>query len=495
MPKEKKTKHTILSDPFDIQAFDGIMEESTKLQEQLEESKLKTVRHLAQDVFSSVYKYLPTLKEEEEIHYGYLFNRSLMERAMETKEWERLRAMTKLHDVESAIATDVILKVVLENVSDEDVENVNDYLDASNAYQKAQEQLDAIDEVPQDQQTPQMQQAKKKLRKQLPKLQGAAKDTQAGMDQACQNPAMRSAMRQALDQARQDLDEANEFFSGWGLNPGELHSVPPQERMRLMRMLIDNEKIKQLVKILGRFKRLALQKRQTRVTREPSEVVGIEQGDDISRVLPSELVDLIDEDREILFFKKLLGGELLQYKLEGKEKMGRGPIIMLVDTSGSMWGDREIWAKGVALAMADIALRDKRNIEVICFSSRTEIAKFVIEKGIDPVERIHRLVDIATYNFGGGTDFEEPLEMALADIDTQEFKKADIVMVTDGECDFSDEFLVYYNEVKKKKDFRMHTVLVGCTSYALKKVSDDVHELWDILREGERVAGELFEVV
>jgi len=138
MPKEKKEKHTILSDPFDIQAFDGILEESTKLQEQLEESKLKTVRHLAQDVFSSVYKYLPTLKEEGDIHYGHLFNRSLMERAMETKEWERLRAMTKLHDVESAIATDVILKVVLENVSDEDVENVNDYLDASNAYQKAQ---------------------------------------------------------------------------------------------------------------------------------------------------------------------------------------------------------------------------------------------------------------------------------------------------------------------------------------------------------------------
>lgn len=495
MPKEKKTKHTILSDPFDIQAFDGIMEESTKLQNQLEESKLKTVRHLAQDVFSSVYKYLPTLKDEEEIQYGYLFNRSLMEKAMETKEWERLRAMTKLHDVESAIATEVILMVVLENISDEDIENVNDYHDASNACQKAQKQIDELGEIPQDQQTPQMKQAKKKLQNQLPKLQGDLKDTRAGMDQACQNPAMRSAMRQALGKAQENLDEANEFFSGWGLNPGELHRVPPQERIKLMRMLIDNEKIKKLVKILGRFKRLALQKRQTRVTREPSEVMGIEQGGDISRVLPSELLDLVDEKRKILFFKKLLGKELLQYKLEGKEKIGRGPIIVLVDTSGSMYGDREIWAKGVALAMADIALRDKRNIEVICFASRTELAKFVIEKDIDPVDRINRLVEIATYNFGGGTDFEEPLEMAIADIDTQEFKKADIVMVTDGECDFSDEFLTYYNEVKKKKDFRMHTVLVGCSSYSLKKVSDDIHELWDILKEGERVAGELFEVV
>ncbi len=292
----------------------------------------------------------------------------------------------------------------------------------------------------------------------------------------------------------------NDFAGGWGMEPGSLTKLPSKDRLELMRRIQRSVKVRELNKLMGRFRRLAFQRRYTRVTTEPSEVVDIKVGDDLARVVPTELVSFTNPEREDQFYAKYVQGGLLMYEMKGRETFGRGPIIICIDNSGSMAAGvggvtAEMWAKAMGLAMAEIALKDRRTIEFINFSSRTEVSKTVVEHTLPPQERLNRLIKVAEEFFNGGTDFERPLDEAVQDIEKQEFRKADVIMVTDGIADFSDGFLKRFRKVKEEKQFRLHSVIIGGTSEALEKVSDEVHKLYNLLAQGDAVAGDLFEAV
>ena len=491
-------KYTVTCDPFDIRAFRDVFKESEKLQETLDPKRLATAVELGQDVFDSLYKYVPQLKANQEVDPAYEFNRSLIEKAMGTQEYQRLRSVTQLHDTESAIATEVISEELLKSLPEEDRQAVNDYAQKSGNLQNALDKLRALEAM--KKLSPKNQKAQAGLQQQMPGLQQAVQQAQKAFNAACQNPALKAAFRQAVNAALGELTLAGDFAGGWGLDPGQLSKVPAKERMELMKLIVRSTKIKELSKLLGRFKRLAFQKRYTRPTMEPTEVVDVTIGDDLAHILPSELALLGSPMLRGLFYKKYVEKDLLQYELRGRETFGRGPIIILIDNSGSMGAGiedvtREMWAKAMGLAMAEIALKDKRTIEFINFGSRGEIHKVVIEHTLPPAERVRRMIEAAETNFGGGTDFERPLQEAVDDVDRQAFKKADVIMVTDGQCDVSEEFEERFKEVKEKKAFRLHSVIIGGTDETLVRLSDTVHNLYDLLSQGDAVAGNLFESV
>ena len=49
------------------------------------------------------------------------------------------------------------------------------------------------------------------------------------------------------------------------------------------------------------------------------------------------------------FYRRFLDQELIQYSLRGVEEKGKGPMIVCLDGSSSMAGDKEIWSKAVTL--------------------------------------------------------------------------------------------------------------------------------------------------
>ena len=55
------------------------------------------------------------------------------------------------------------------------------------------------------------------------------------------------------------------------------------------------------------------------------------------------------------FHRRFLDQELLQYSLRGVEEKGKGPMIVCLDGSSSMAGDKEIWSKAVTLTLLEIA--------------------------------------------------------------------------------------------------------------------------------------------
>ena len=174
----------------------------------------------------------------------------------------------------------------------------------------------------------------------------------------------------------------------------------------------------------------------------PEELIGIVQGQDLNRVLPAELALLDDPETEILFYKKLIEGQLQTFHLQGTDNLfddqlaeqkqmnqkavDKGPIILCIDTSSSMQGTPEQIAKVIALAMLKQALLDKRRCYLISFS--TNIQTFELT---DIVNSLDKLVQFLSMSFHGGTDALPALEHATDMLNEDHYKNADVLMVSD----------------------------------------------------------------
>lgn len=173
-----------------------------------------------------------------------------------------------------------------------------------------------------------------------------------------------------------------------------------------------------------------------------SEIVGIHSSDRISALLPSEIALLSTPETEVIFSKKYVEKKLLTFqyrswdkiagtpKKEEKEiqtyKDDKGPIILIIDTSGSMYGDPERIAKALAFGILEIALKDKRKAYIISFSS-----------GIATIEVTHigkdltRMIDFLQMSFHGSTNLQPALAQALKLLDTEAYEKADVLVISD----------------------------------------------------------------
>ncbi|MEW5936069.1 MAG: VWA domain-containing protein, partial [Bacillota bacterium] len=204
------------------------------------------------------------------------------------------------------------------------------------------------------------------------------------------------------------------------------------------------------------------------------------QGSDLSRVLPSELARLTVPGLRPCFLRDFLEGKLLQYELKGREREGRGPLVVCLDSSGSMAEGRrpytkEVWAKAVLLALFWIAARQRRAFACVYFGSRSEIKVFEF-----PDPRSARPADVAemaAFFFGGGTDFEAPLRKAQELLEKSEYRKGDVVFVTDGQAEVSDSFLQEFRAAKARKGFAVWTVLVDVYTSAVERFSDGVERV------------------
>jgi len=177
------------------------------------------------------------------------------------------------------------------------------------------------------------------------------------------------------------------------------------------------------------------------------------------------------------FLKRLLEGKLLQYRL--KEEKGRGPLIVCLDGSSSMEGDKEIWSKAVCLSLVEIARRENRRFEVIVYSSKGgPIKHFESRLREKRGMRDEDIIELAHYFPGGGTDFEDPLDRAIELLSESKFKKGDIVFITDGESDVGEDWLRVFLQEKARMNFQVFSVLVDLTgretAKSLSKFSDRV---------------------
>lgn len=295
---------------------------------------------------------------------------------------------------------------------------------------------------------------------------------------------LRNILRDALSAGHAAADEAEETssaFCGWGNKPGTPDTTPQDVKAALAKKIRSNYKLQRLAKIAGRMRRLAAQKQKTKVRPHRSEISDIECGNDFARLLPSEMVKLNDPLLQIDFMRAYQERSLLQYKLIGREKQGRGPVVICIDNSGSMEGNPEIWAKGIALALIQIAAQQKRSARVIHFDSYVRQVDDWPQGKIDPEKLMTSMLPF----YRGGTEFEQPLRRALEAIKEDEYKKADIIFITDGECAVSDDFIEEFRRRKAEKEFTCYGVHIGYQNYGLERFCDKIVKVSDFANDVE----------
>jgi len=100
-------------DPFDREAFDGILPRAPGLRLLVDGSPDPQTRDLAFDLFCSFYKYFVKLLPSEQIAAECERHHELLGRALGLREHEKLRAWTRLKPAETALATEIVLDLLL----------------------------------------------------------------------------------------------------------------------------------------------------------------------------------------------------------------------------------------------------------------------------------------------------------------------------------------------------------------------------------------------
>jgi uncharacterized protein with von Willebrand factor type A (vWA) domain len=168
---------------------------------------------------------------------------------------------------------------------------------------------------------------------------------------------------------------------------------------------------------------------------------------------------------------------LIQYALRGEDTVAKGGIILLEDGSSSMSGTREIWAKGIGLALLKIAAIQHRPFHVVNFAGPGFFVRWDFDTSGDVVKstKTHRgaerhyegfeaVLDYAETTLNGGTNFETPFGVAL-DILTDQHNtdgsvNGDIVFLTDGECGMSQDAINSFKSEQIRLGFEVFGVAI-----------------------------------
>ena len=210
-----------------------------------------------------------------------------------------------------------------------------------------------------------------------------------------------------------------------------MQKLPLRDQIKLVELLSKNKRLRDIAEWAGHFKAIARKKQKSKHV-ETIDRSGVTFGIDVERLLPSELAFYKNPVTKLDYLRRYAEHQTMMYAPEGKETLGKGPIILCLDQSGSMHSLDE-QSKGFALALMMIAKKQRRDFAIVLFSAESKQKVLLYDKGkVKPSD----LVKLAETFLGGGTSFSPPLQKAVRIIEERKrYSKADIVFVTDGDPD------------------------------------------------------------
>ena len=266
------------------------------------------------------------------------------------------------------------------------------------------------------------------------------------------------------------------------------------------KLLEQDESLQELADLLGRQSRTqAVYEKELRdkvvITTEwhpkpayRGEINGLKYSNDIAAALPCELALLKNPAAKKLFQLKFAQKQLLSFAYQNEQaetqekteqeevtmekKEHKGPIIICVDTSGSMHGTPENIAKTVAFALAKIAAEQERLCYIISFSTDIETLEVKPNEdmeltNVDGGNYLQKLVSFLRMSFNGGTDAEPALRKALTMLAGNDgatgYKNADVLMISDFVMGNLSADLVTAIETEKEKNTDFYSLVIGAS--------------------------------
>ena len=513
------------SDSYDRRAWRELAASAKSIAELVAsgENLIPHFSSLLQDIFFALFKYNLVWLKPDAVRRSASLNRTILESLVASIAFEALKTRTLLEEEKAAIAAIVLAEQVIELVRSEKLINRREMLelfDLKHQEEELTERAQGLKSVVEmerrlderadrrggEQQVAESKPNSDELAKKIEQLKEAARHA-AQVSEAKLNQKTRrlqdtleqinrgelkrlqlktAAMTDQIDQAALDTHD-------FSLEFGQAGRLSAAERLELGRHLAKNKRLGELARLVGRFKQNAKALRRKTLDRGPAEVYDIERGSDLGRLIPSELMALHHPALARDFKRRLLEGGIHQYQLRIDERKGRGPMVVCVDVSSSMQGEKELWAKAVTLTLMDIARRQRRLFRAVLFSSGDGSMKVLDlnrERRYEP--ELSKVMELAEYFPGGGTDFERPLDAAVELLGEKKLKRGDIVFITDGECSIAPQWLAGFRDRKDELQFSVYAVLMDVGSSELSTLSQFSDRITSIKKLNEQGAGEIF---
>jgi len=490
----------IAHDGFDVETFEQAADDYARLTRTIEETAnaIHTGPALLRDLFWSFHKRSPRIAPISPLSPAHEINREIVEQILSTSEWREMRESGTVGDpLSSAMATIGCAASAVAVLDKETIRYLNQSHELSSEVERLFAHAEELDELaalsPDKERAEQLERDAAQARADAAKKEKRAERLNRKLEESSdeRGQKVRRSVRRGLAEAMAEVEQANDaikafgggYDTGFGTDNGGggRNSLSTKEKLIIAQQVGRSPKLQQIAAVCGRFTRIALQQQKTRVKHPPDEITSITTGNEIERLLPSEIALLADADLEDLFYLRFTERGLTQYDLIGHEPEGQGPIIIAIDESGSMatnYGGLtgEVWSKAVTLALLSIARLQKRDLAVIHFSGPDDLRLDLFPKGeATPAE----VIACASFFFNGGTVFEPWMKKALELVDKSRFEKADVICVSDGISDVSPEAEAEWTKRRAERGMRAYGVLIGSNQgeALLGEISDVIFRL------------------
>ena len=268
-----------------------------------------------------------------------------------------------------------------------------------------------------------------------------------------------------------------------------------KERRQIEQFFYSYPELKELLRIIGREQPKREDDMDDTVRRylpilpsppkPAAEAEEIANGDDLQHLLPSETAILSESHTEGLFYYKYATKQLQlfanrpktesQFKTEQTQKkkprLEKGPIIVAIDTSGSMYGKPMKIAHAVLLQLLRMARKQKRKVFLMSFSVR---AKFL---DLSLPRNWMKLNSFLDKHFTGGTDGEEMLRLSIEMLQSKSFAMADVLIISDFYFSLPIEPTQVKMRLEHNKGTRFYGLKIDSTNRAYDKILD---KTWNI---------------
>ena len=464
----RKDRQGLKSTKLEDQIYTDLRSDDEALTEleEISQKKLVSFPALSRDVFQSFYSMMPRRNDPDTLSVAaQKFHTKILDHMVQDEDYGTLKTICEGRELPAYEAASEFVS----RISDQLDDLLADIGGKDNALNTLQKLTDA------------QQQAQQELAELLQRMQ-ASKERNSTLEQEIVQTANRlesksqqveavtklidtssaqhkaeisSAIAAATKAASEKAEEVQNIIGAWSDDPANLERNPVNTA--LLEKVRSSEALQMVAKYLGRFREIIAQGRRNGYAYGRGEKYSLELGNDLSRALSSEFAMLASPQTAPLFLKKYQQKQLKQYRRREPVHKGHGDIICCLDESGSTRGDPATWGKAVALALLDIAAGNGRKFALIHFAAYDSCRVDLFLPGQYTVED---KMNAAEFFLGGGTNFERPMQEAIQLMESEGFESADIVFITDGECQLSEEYVHFIYDEKAKRSFSVIGVLL-----------------------------------
>ena len=303
---------------------------------------------------------------------------------------------------------------------------------------------------------------------------------------AAEMAAMRAAGK-ALARASEEVEAMREAAVALGIGPGSPGSNDPRAVAEMFRRVRNDPALRRICEMAGRFRRVAQSRQRRKTSHGVDEIVGVEVGGDLGKLLPVELARLALPELELDTLRRLAERHCMQRETRGVERVGKGPVIVTVDESGSMLGQKAHAAKALALAVAWIARKQKRWCALVAYSGGSGERLLALPPGRwDEVA----VMDWLCAFIGRGSDIDVPVREMPRIYEELEAPagRTDVLFLTDAQCLLPPESRNRFLDWKRQAKARLVTLVIQGTPGDLAAISDECHCV-DALAASEEAVG------